>query len=157
MRWMWRISFNVCSYIAFYLETFGEYRTAGDLLISSKTNKRQVIPLVVGFHPDLPHLTCILHQYQRVVDTSPQLKKALSRPPLVAYRRPPNLKDLLVWDAFSQTKETYTENSHCRQPSCKACAHIKMGTTFCSTTTSQTFRIKATMNCRTRNIVYFIP
>ena len=46
------------------------------LLISCKKDKRQVIPLVVGFHPDLPHMMRILHQYQCVIDTSPRLKKA---------------------------------------------------------------------------------
>ena len=32
----------------------------------------------------------------------------------------------------------------------------KMGTTFCSTMTGQTFRVKATADCHTRNVVYLI-
>ena len=59
----------------------------------------------------------------------------------------------MVQAAFGQMKETYTGNSRCQQPCCKACAHIKMGTMFCSTTTGQTFRVKATTDCRTRNVV----
>ena len=31
-----------------------------------------------------------------------------------------------------------------------------MGTTSCSTTTGQTFRVKGTADCRTRNVVYHI-
>ena len=76
------------------------------LLTSCRKDKRQINPLVVGFHSDLPHLKCILHQYQCVIDTSPRLKKALASLPLVAYRHPPNLKDPLIRATFGQTKET---------------------------------------------------
>ena len=37
----------------------------------------QVTPLVVTFHPDLPHLTRILRDHQCIIDISPRLKGAL--------------------------------------------------------------------------------
>ena len=126
------------------------------LLTSRRKDRKQITPLVVGFHPDLPHLMHILHQYQCIINTSPWPKRALSSLTLVAYRCPPNLRDLLVRAAFGQTKETYMGNSHCQQPRCKACAHMKMDTTFCSTTTCQNFWVKATVDCCSRNIVYLI-
>ena len=67
---------------------------------------------------------------------------------------PPKLRDVLVRVAFGQIKETYKGNSQCLQPGCKACAHIKTGTTFCSMTTGEWFQIKATADCWTRNVVY---
>ena len=69
-------------------------------------DNRQIIPLVVDFHPDLPHLMSILHHYQCVIDTSPQLKKNIIKPPSRGLPPPPNLKDLLVRAAFGQMKET---------------------------------------------------
>ena len=116
----------------------------------------QVTPLVVTFHPDLPHLTRILRDHQCVIDISPRLKGALPKCPLVAYRRPPNLRDILVRAAFKQQRETYKGNSPCKHPRCKTCAHIKTGTMFNSTTTGAQFRVKATADCGTSNVVYLI-
>ena len=130
--------------------------TRQQLLTPREKESKQITPLVVTFHPDLPHLTRILHDHQCVIDISPCLKGAFPRPPLVAYRHPPNLKDLLVRAVYGQQKETYRGNSQCKHPRCKACAHIKTGTMFSSTTctTGKRFRVKATADCRTRNMVY---
>ena len=65
-------------------------------LMPQTNDNEQVTPLVVTFHPDLPHLTHILRDHQCVINMSPRLREALPKCPLVAYRRPPNLKDLLV-------------------------------------------------------------
>ena len=63
-------------------------RTREELLIPQVKNFEQVTPLVVTFHPDLPHLTRILHDHQCVINPSMRLKGALPRPPLVAYCHP---------------------------------------------------------------------
>ena len=58
----------------------------------NKSNKKeQVAPLVVTFHPDLPHLTRILYNNQCLIKISQRLRVALPKPPntLVAYRHPP--------------------------------------------------------------------
>ena len=61
-----------------------------DLLTTrTKEKKEQVTPLVVTYHPDLSHLTYILHNHQCVLNTSPQLKGALPRPPLLPIATPP--------------------------------------------------------------------
>ena len=91
-----------------------------------------------------------------VLSTHHHALKKQYRIPLVAYRRPPNLKDLLVRAAYGQVKETYTGNSKCQQPRCKTCAHIKMGLTIRSTTTGEVFKIRATANCCTKNVVCVI-
>ena len=120
-----------------------------------KVNK-QTAPLVINFHPDLPNLTHFFRDHQCIIHTSPHLKEALLNPPLKGYRHLPNLKDLLVRAGFGQAKETYTENNWCQQPRCKTCAHIKEGITFSSTTTDKVFRVKATADCCTKNVVYVI-
>ena len=116
----------------------------------------QVSPLVVTFHPDLPHLTHILHDHQCVIDISLRLREALPKCPLVAYCRPPSLKELLSGRSWINKWETYKGNSPCKQPRCKACAHIKTGTVFNSTTTGAQFHVKATADCGMRNVVYLI-
>ena len=91
------------------------------------------------FPLDHPHLTCILHDYQWVTDISPRSREALPKCPLVSYRCPPNLKDLLVRAELKQQRETYKGSSPCKHPRCKACAHIKKGVVFNSTTTGHNF------------------
>ena len=39
---------------------------------------------------------------------------------------------------------------------CKTCAHIKMGITIRSTTTGEVFKVKASADCCTKNVVYVI-
>ena len=77
-------------------------------------------------------------------------------PPIVAYRRPPNLRDRVIRTVHSQIKETYEGNSWCNQLHCKTCSHMRTGTTFHSTTTSERFKVKVMANCQTKNVVYVI-
>ena len=81
---------------------------------------------------------------------------AVQNPPLVAYRRPPNLKSLLVRAAFRNPLPSYRGNSQCGQPRCKTCQHIKPVDRFKSSATGKDYRVKATANCKTTNIVYVI-
>ena len=77
-------------------------------------------------------------------------------PPLVAYCHPPNLRDLLVKVTYGQTRDTYRGNSQCQQPRCKTWPHMETDTSLCSRTTGERFCVKATTDCRTRNVVYLI-
>ena len=114
-----------------------------ELLTPRRRKAQQVTPLVVTFHPDLPHLSGVLRECQCLINVSPRLKGALPQPPLVVYRRPPNLRSLLVRAALKKAQEKYKGNNRCGQPRCKACAHIKTGVTFRSSTTNKEFRVKS--------------
>ena len=127
-----------------------------ELLTPRPRKAQQITPFVVTFHPDLPHLSGVLRECHCLIDLSPQLKGAFPQPPLVVYRRPPNLRSLLVKAALKQPREKYKGNERCGQPRCKVCTHIKTGVTFHSSTTNQEFRVKATADCRTKNVVYLI-
>ena len=63
-------------------------RTGEELSILWVTNIEQVMPLVVMFHPHLPHLMLILHDHQCVINTSMHLKGALPRPLLLPIATP---------------------------------------------------------------------
>ena len=54
------------------------------------------IPLVVTYRPGLTKLTSIVRKHLQILHISEKLRKAIPNPLLVAYRRPPNLRDLLV-------------------------------------------------------------
>ena len=64
----------------------------GSLLQPEVRKSKQITPFVVTYHPDLPPFQSILRKHQCVIDISPRLKGALLEPPLVAFRRSPNLR-----------------------------------------------------------------
>ena len=59
-------------------------------------DKSARIQLVVTYHPTLPSLGITTRQHQNILHTLEWLQKAFPSPPLIAFRRPNNLRDLLV-------------------------------------------------------------
>ncbi|XP_041472560.1 uncharacterized protein LOC121421825 [Lytechinus variegatus] len=67
-------------------------------VLKPKSDKKTTdrIPLVTTFHPNLPPLRNILCDNHHILHTSDRLQQAFPDTPLLAYRRPPNLRDLIV-------------------------------------------------------------
>ena len=66
-----------------------------DILNTAKVAINRV-PLVATYHPDRPNISKILCQHLPILHISPKMRQAVPEPPLIANRRPRNLKDLLV-------------------------------------------------------------
>ena len=69
------------------------------------------VPLTVTYHRGLPPLRSILDEHSSILNVSEKPRQlSVRNPPLVAYRRPPNLRTLLVrahCDGSQLTKHTY--------------------------------------------------
>ena len=118
-------------------------------------NKR--VPLVVTYHPNLPNLTALTKNNLPVLHASSLLKKAIPEWPLIAYRRPKNLRDLLVKAELKPAGlQPAGGSSPCGTRRCLTCSHIQTGITFRSATTNQAFNVRATATCKTRNVIYLI-
>ncbi len=51
----------------------------------------------VMFHPALPAIPRIINKgYRAMVENDPRLKEVFPKPPMVAYRRPPSLREKLI-------------------------------------------------------------
>ena len=122
---------------------------------SHEANRR--VPLVVTYHPSPPNLPSITKGNIPVLHASRRLKNAISESPIVAYRRPKNLRDLLV---SSQLKPPSFEpargSSPCGSRRCLTCDHVQTGTTIRSTTTGICYHTRATATCKSNNIIYLI-
>ena len=127
-----------------------------DALQTKQRNTTERTPMVVTYHPDLPPLSKILRKHLPVLHISEKMKQSVPYPPLVAYRRPRNLKDLLVRTSMKPPQQSYTGSCQCRRPRCKTCVHIKPGTRFVSKVTGEKFFARVTATCKTTNIVYLI-
>ena len=101
------------------------------------------VPLVATYHPDRPNLREIFRRRLPILHISPRVKLAVPELPLVANRRPPNLKDLLVRTSSKPPLIKYEGSSQCRHSRCKTCVHIKVGTRFSSATTGEKFHARA--------------
>ena len=61
---------------------------------NKKEKKRPVF--VVTYDPRLPSITKIVHKHWRTMSKNPYLKQVFSEPPLIAYKRPKNIKELII-------------------------------------------------------------
>ena len=114
-------------------------------------------PLVITYHPSLNNLPAVLTKHFPILHTSKKLNNALPNPPMVAFRRPRNLKDLLVHARISTPSPSLPAgNSPCKGKNCKCCAEIVTCNKFSSTTTSRTYNIRSEMTCKSSNLVYLI-
>ena len=60
------------------------------------TPKPQRIPLVLTYHPGLPNISAITRRYLPVLHLNQSMKLLCPDPPLIAFRRPPNLRQSLI-------------------------------------------------------------
>ena len=122
-----------------YIDRTSSVKRAQALKKSEESNQEDRGPLVVTYHPDLPKLHEILRRHLPILRVSERMKQVVPNPPLEAYRRPKNLKDLLVRATLKPPERNYEGTRQCGRPRCKICAHIKMGVWFSSAVTGEKF------------------
>ena len=123
-------------------------------------NKIQRIPLVVTYHPDLKHLSSVIRKHWHLIEQDPTLKKLLPEPPVMAYRRPKSLRDILV---RATIKKDSPENpgggyTPCRRvtSNCMCCKAANTSSTFQSSVTKQKYKIYCKTSCKTSNCIYLL-
>ena len=113
----------------------------------------------VMYDPRLPALPSIVKKHWRtMVGNDAQLKEVFPLPPLVAYRRPQNIRDKIVRSKIPSTpkriKRMVPGMSKCNN--CVICPFVKEGKTIQSTSSKYTVDINRPVNCQTKNILYGI-
>ena len=73
----------------------------------------------------------------------------------ITYRRPRNLKDILVHSDFLRPKPRQSGMFVCRRH-CTSCQKIMTGTTFTSHTNNRKFKIEGHHNCQSNYVIYLI-
>ena len=116
-------------------------------------NKR--IPFVVTFNPALPNLPSILRKLYPILTTSHRCQEAIPEVPMIAYRRPRNIKDDLVRSKIPSVRVEHGFKT-CSSNRCKTCPQSSNTTTFTSTVTDKTYNIRHSLSCTSNNIIYLI-
>ena len=136
---------------------------------SNKDKKLKRVPLAVTYHPSLPGISGILRRHLPLLHSSPKCRKAIPNQPIVAYRRSPNIKDIVVRSTLPSLTPPLQGSYPCGETDCKCCHHGLHGdvgivylshtveaTTFTSSSTGETFPIRKYMTCKSANVIYLI-
>ena len=122
-----------------------------------KTTTRPVF--VINFDPRLPSIPTIVKKHWRTMVQDPRLKEIFPEPPLVAYKRPPNIKEKLIRAKVPKEnpykpKRNLQGMKKCLK--CSVCPFVTVGKTVKSTSNNMRIDINTGVNCLSSNVVYLI-
>jgi hypothetical protein len=124
---------------------------------SNNSTDKDIIPCILTYNPSITCMSTAVHSYWPIL-TSKSPSPFQSCKPIIAYRRPKNLRDHLVRATISpksqETDET-GKNTPCGTP-CSTCPHMLQTSEFTSNITKKKYKLQHKINCRTENIIYLI-
>ena len=119
--------------------------------------------LILEYNPANPDILSILKQEWPTLEASPKLSRLFPNTPMLAHKRSPNLRDLLVRSATdyppsppSQSMVKFDPNGKvCRRiKKCDLCPNKAMQGHVKSHFTKETYRTTKKVTCETRNVIY---
>ena len=123
-----------------------------------KTSDRAVF--VVRYDPGLPSITKIVQKHWRTMTLDPYMKTIFPKPPLIAYKRPMNIRDKLIRAKIPpppRNRPLRIKNGmfKCNKP-CSICPFVKEQSSVKSTANSTTIELHHHHNCNDFNFIYII-
>ena len=100
----------------------------------------------------------ITRRHLHILHITDRLRTAFPFPPLITFRRPKNLKDLLVRAQLTSARRETPGNFRCGLVRCKMCPILLTTNVFTSHTTGEQVKVKerASSKSHTCNIIYLI-
>ena len=127
-------------------------------VVKSKSPSRRPV-FSIEYHPALPPLSSILRKQWRVMIDDPHLKETFPLPPMVAYRRPKNLKETLIRakvpPAYSRPKRKSQGMKRCPYD-CNTCPYAQLGSKVKATNSNYIHEIVGHVDCQTDNLIYCV-
>ena len=115
-----------------------------------------IITLAVMYHPHLPSFCLTIKQHLSILHVSERLQRAFLKPPLIAFCRLKNLKDLLVQASLTSMSQLEPGNLSCGAARCKACPMLLGMDAFSSHTTGERFKVVVRPSCKFSSVIYLI-
>ena len=126
-------------------------------VVKSKSTSRPVF--VVPYHPSLPSVPKIVNKHFRSMTINPHMKSIFPHPPLIAYKRPPNLRDMLIKAKVpppqGRPKRIKAGMHRCNAP-CSICPFVKQQKIIKAKHSNAVVELSHHYDCNTTNIVYMI-
>ncbi|XP_070548155.1 uncharacterized protein [Ptychodera flava] len=73
------------------------------------TDQPTRIPFVLTYHPSLPSISSIINKHWPILQSNQETKVTFDKPPVVAFRQPPNIKKMLVKARTKTSTQNDTE------------------------------------------------
>ena len=135
-----------------------------DLLSPAAKEKRNIpLTLVTTFNKSLPNMKNVLAENWALLSINRELSKKFRTEPLIAYRRNPNLRQLLGGNKIEngqvvkRTQNKLGKCSPCKiNLAYKCCRQIKKTSTFKNRFSGKEFKIFHNVNCKDRNVLYLL-
>ena len=123
---------------------------------SEKSRNKNIIPFVVEYNPSLPNIGLILNKYWDLLQLSRKdsVKYVHEYKPILAFKRPRNLRDFLVHSAFKDKTSHFSQA--CDRRRCSHCKNIIKTDVFTSTCTQNSFNLRFSTDCTSQNVIYLI-
>ena len=122
-----------------------------------KSSDRPVF--VISYDPRLPSIPSIVKKHWRSMTQDPRMKEIFPKPPLVAYKRPPNIKEKLIRAKVPKYSEGRPKRNivgmkRCQR--CVICPYVKEGKVISATSNNFKVEINCSVNCESENIIYLL-
>ena len=122
------------------------------------TADKAILPFVITYHPDLPKVRNIVGKHWPIIKSSDHLNSVFPQKPIMAFRRPKSLRDILVRARLKPDPtddEPHGECNPCGRPRCRTCDMITPSH-IAKSSNGARVRLKGSTDCRTMNVVYLI-
>ena len=115
------------------------------------------MPFVTTFHPDLPNINKVINKHWPTIDSTRRLSRIFPERPVLAYRRPKCLRDILVKAKITSGNEhsKIGLSSPCKASRCQTCEGMLPASVFNSISGARS-SIKGIFNCKTSNAIYLM-
>ena len=111
------------------------------------------------YHPALPPVNRIVFKAWNTMVKNPYLKEIFPKPPMVAYKRPQSLRDILVKAKLPQPsskRPKRNSNGMKKCLNCNICPYVSCYSVIKSSVDNSPVNISSTVDCNTRNVIYLI-
>ena len=131
--------------------------TMDEALQPTSKHKSDIIPFVCTYNPSLPNIGKIINKYWGLLEISQKdsVKNICKSKPIIAYKRPQNIQDILVHTAL-HSRNNDCSVSICGRSRCSHCSSINESDTFTSTTYSKNFKVNSNLTCSSKGVIYVI-
>ena len=129
-----------------------------------QTNRR--VRFVVEYDPRLPQISRILKRnWEVMVDLDTRLRKSFPGPPMVCYRRPPNLRDILCRARLPPLRHGFDRSRpgfrRCNKNGCSLCPFTGLEPAQVESSvmvehSGLVHEIKQQLYCNSKNVIYLL-
>jgi hypothetical protein len=133
-----------------------------DLLeVKSKDEGLDRLTLTLEYNPANPDILGIINNEWDLLQSSPKLSKLFDKKPMLAHKRAPNMRDLLVKATTNYPPSPSTNDlefdcniKKCRRRFCPLCPKSNIQGHIKCLGTKQTYRTPKKVTCETCNVIY---